>query len=102
MDSCYHIHYIVTRTLRLASILLLLDLSAGAKEAVTCSGEDEGGWKVVNGDNRTVQDLSPNSENQCTSQAGTQENNLQTSSCSETANGTINSNKEQASQQVEK
>ena len=54
--------YIVTITLRLASILsLLLDLSAGTKDAVTCSGEDEGGWTVVNGGNHTAQDLTPNS-----------------------------------------
>ena len=66
-------------------------LHAGAKEAVTCSGEDEGGRAVMNGGNRDL--ISPS-----ISQA---QDNLQTSSCSETANGTINNDKEQASQQVE-
>ena len=56
----------------------------------------------MNGGNCTAQDLSPNSEDQCTSQAGTQDNNLRTSGCSKAANGTISNNKEQTSQQVEK
>ena len=69
-------------------ILLLLHLSAGPKEVVTCNGEDEGSWTVVGGGDHTDEVQSPSSEHQCTAyRAGTQDN-IQTLR-GETVNGTV-------------
>jgi hypothetical protein len=74
--------------------------SVGAKEPVAHSGEDESGRTIVNGGDHTThgQVLNPNSNNQNTHQTGTQDD-LRTSN--ETANGTVNSNEEKVSQQVD-